>query len=392
MNEQELKNKIIITLKDQGFKINPHVRPRENTKLAYKELQQQSKNEQIALHRNFLISQSHKIRKYLLNGDEFDPQKIDLELREVKQNSIEETIFKWWNLIWWSIPYQRAYGRQMRFVLWDKGHNAPFGLIGLQSPVLKMSVRDNYLDIPKDELDLWVNKSMQAQRLGALPPYNYLIGGKMTALAVTSNEIRKCYQEKYKDKKTEMRKRIIEPDLLFITTTSAFGRSSIYNRLKYKNQPVAISLGYTKGSGTFHIPEILYKEILKFLKEKGIDVSTTFGSGPSRKIKLLYTAFRLLKMPDYSYHNLKREFFLFPLASNLHDVIQKKEKPKYYHRPLKELVEFWKERWCLPRAERNNEWRKFDGQEYFNQQLQKNALDKYGKNRSSLLSVTGSIS
>ncbi|HOK25414.1 MAG TPA: DUF4338 domain-containing protein [Bacteroidales bacterium] len=375
MHREELKNRLIDALKAQGFKINPHVQPTTQNKFTYRYLQQTSRLEQISFHKKFLKANAKKVKEFLLNINNFNPHNIDLELREVKPDSIEELIFKWWNLVWWSVPYQRAYGRQMRFVLWDIGHNAPFGLIGLQSPVLKMAVRDNYLNIPKDELDLWVNKSMQAQRLGALPPYNYLIGGKMTALAMTSNELRKCYREKYKNYKTEIQGRIIEPELLFITTTSAFGKSSIYNRLKYKNQPVAKSLGYTKGAGSFHIPENLYKEIREFLKDNGVNVSTTFGNGPSRKIKLLYTAFRLLKVPDYSYHNLKREFFLFPLASNLQDIIQKKETPIYYNRPLKDLVDFWKERWCLPRAERKEEWKRYKGEFFFNQLLQKHDLN-----------------
>lgn len=374
MNRDKLKNEIIEILQAQGFKINPHVRPAANTKTVYKELQQESRKEQITLHKKFLKSNIPIIKDYFLDVNKFDPERIDLELLEVKRDTLEETIFRWWNLIWWSVPYQRAYGRQMRFILWDKGHNAPFGLIGLQSPVLKMSARDNYLDIPKNELDLWVNKSMQAQRLGALPPYNYLIGGKMVAMAMTTNELRKYYQKKYKDKKTEMQGRVINPDLLFITTTSAFGKSSIYNRLNYKQQPVAMSLGYTKGSGSFHIPETLYKEILEFLKSNGMDVSTSFGNGPSRKIKLLHTAFRLLNMPDYSYHNLKREFFLFPLASNLHNVIHKKVKPKYYNRPLKDVMVYWKKRWGLPRAQRSEEWKQFNRQEFFIQQLKQNGL------------------
>ncbi len=374
VNSEKLKSRIIEVLKDQGFKINPHVRPSTNTKSAYRDLQQLSRSEQIDIHKNFLTNKALKIKNHLLNGKELDPRKIKLELRQIKKDTLEEDIYKWWNLIWWSVPYQRAYGRQMRFLLWDKGHNAPFGLIGLQSPILKISARDKYLNIPRDELDLWVNKSMQAQRLGALPPYNYLIGGKMVAMAMTSNELRGFYKEKYKDQKTEMKGRLIEPDLLFITTTSAFGRSSIYNRIKFNNEPVAVNLGYTKGSGSFHIPEVLYKEILEFLKNNNIDVNTSFGGGPSRKIKLLYTAFRLLEMPDYSYHNLKREIFLFPFASNLHKVIQKGVKPKYYHRPLDNLLEYWKERWCFSRAERTAEWKQFNSESFFNQQLKKHGL------------------
>ena len=375
MGAEELKNKIINVLKSQGFKVNPHVRPISNTKAVYKELQQQSRSEQIALHQRFLKSKAHEIRNFISKKGDFDPAIIDLELREVKRGTLEETLFRWWNFIWWSIPYQRAYGRQMRFMLWDKGHNMPFGLIGLQSPILKISVRDNYLELPESELDLWVNKSMQAQRLGALPPYNFLIGGKMAAMAMTSNELREYYRNKYNGRLTEMKERLINPDLLFITTTSAFGKSSIYNRLKYNDETVALTLGYTKGSGSFHISEALYQDIRQFLLANGIDVSTTFGNGPSRKIKLLHIASRLLKIPDYSYHNLKREFFLFPLASNLKNVIQKNRAPKYYNRPLTALVEYWKQRWCLPRSNRNEEWKKYDGQIFFEQQVEKYGLN-----------------
>ena len=196
MNRQKLKNKIIKVLIEQGFKINPHLRPSGYSKRTYRRIQQSAKLEQIFLHRNFLVESMGKIKEYCRDGKEIIPEKISLELKEVLSGSLEETLFKWWNLIWWSIPYQRSYGRQMRFILWDTTHNAPFGLICLQSPVLKMSVRDNYLGLPKNELDIWVNKSMNAQRVGALPPYNELLGGKMVALSLTSNEIRETYKKK----------------------------------------------------------------------------------------------------------------------------------------------------------------------------------------------------
>jgi hypothetical protein len=44
---------------------------------------------------------------YLRNGNQIDPEKIKLELRDVKANSQEERLFLFWNLIWWSIPYER---------------------------------------------------------------------------------------------------------------------------------------------------------------------------------------------------------------------------------------------------------------------------------------------
>ena len=365
MKDKELKEKIIAVLKEQGFKINPHIRPAICDKQAYKDVQQRSRLEQIAAHHDFLQRYRDKAQQYCRSGNDISPSKIDLELREVKSDSFEDNMFRWWNLVWWTIPYQRPYGRQMRFLLWDKTHDSVFGLIGLQSPILKMSVRDKALEIPNSELDIWVNKSMNAQRIGALPPYNQLLGGKMVALSLTSNEMRAAYQRKYANYTTIIKERSIGTDFLFITTTSAFGRSSLYNRLKYKGELVAESLGYTQGSGSFHIPQELYLEIIAFLASEGIDVSRGYGHGPSRKLKLLSSAFGRLGLREFEFHNIKREFYLFPLVSNLKMVIKNKEQPEYVNRPFDQLSEYWKERWALPRARRKPEWRDFKVSDFF---------------------------
>ncbi|MGC8979697.1 Druantia anti-phage system protein DruA [Caldisericum sp.] len=361
----ELKNKLIEVLKEQGFKINPHVRPAGYSKTIYRRLQQKARLEQLYLHKKFLVDSIKKVKNYCRDGSEIIPEDISLELREVQSGSFEEILFRWWNLIWWSIPFQRPYGRQMRFLLWDTTHNAPFGLICLQSPVLKMSVRDNYLDIPKDELDIWVNMSMQAHRVGALPPYNEILGGKMVALSLTCNEIREAYRRKYENYISIIKGRRLKPELLFITTTSAFGKSSLYNRLKYNGEIAAVSLGYTQGSGTFHIPEELYQEILWFLSKKGVDITRGYGHGSSRKLKLISLGLKYLGLSKFEYHGIKREFYLFPLVKNLKEIIHDGEKPIWVDRPFEKLVDYWKERWAIPRAERMPEWKKFDKEAYF---------------------------
>ncbi|MDH4222154.1 MAG: DUF4338 domain-containing protein [candidate division Zixibacteria bacterium] len=363
--EKSLRNKIMKVLKEQGFKINPHLRPAGYSKTTYKRIQAPAKAEQISLHKDFLIEAIDTAKLYCKNGKDVNPNKINLELRKVSPSSLEETLYKWWNFIWWSIPYQRSYGRQMRFLLWDTTHDLPFGLICLQSPVLRMAVRDNAIGIPKSELDIWINRSMHAQRVGALPPYNELLGGKMVALSLTSNEIREAYRNKYRSYITILEGRKLKPDLLFITTTSAFGRSSLYNRLKYKGEVVAECLGYTQGSGSFHIPEELYEEILEMLSRKGIDVARGYGHGPSRKLKLISLGLTYLKLSGFEYHGIKREFYLFSLVRNLKEVIQKRKKPVYVDRPFNELVDYWKERWAIPRAERLTEWKDFSSEDFF---------------------------
>ena len=360
-----LRKKIISVLEEQGFKINPHVKPSGSSKGILRQIQQKARLEQISYHKKFLKEYFSLAKTSCRDGKDITPEDIELQLREVKSDSFEEILFRWWNFIWWSIPYQRSYGRQMRFVLWDKTHDASFGLISLQSPVLKMSVRDNSLGIPKDELDVWINRSMSAQRVGALPPYNELLGGKMVALALTSNEIKEAYREKYKDYISIIKGRKLKSDLLFITTTSAFGKSSLYNRLKYNDETVAECLGYTQGSGTFHIPEELYMELLDFLKDNGVDVNRGYGYGPSRKLKLISVSLKYLGLSKFEYHGIKREFYLFPLVKNLRDIIQKKRKPISFDRPFNRLADYWKERWAVPRAKRMLEWKDFRRDTFF---------------------------
>ena len=370
MDKLSLRQLVIKSLKNQGFVVNGHIQPKRIEKINLKIIQNHARREQLKRNEKFIISGYKTIRPYLRDGKDIDPSKIDLELREIVDGSLEHKIYRWWNLVWWSVPYQQAYGRQMRFLLWDKTHNAPFGLIGLQSPVLKMSVRDEFLGIPNKELDIWVNKSLQAQRLGALPPYNLILGGKMVAMSVTSNEIRRAYRKKYSKVRTVLKKRRIPADLLFVTTTSAFGKSSIYNRLKFNDEVVAQSLGFTKGAGTFHIPQDVYFEIQRYLKMIRLKVDTTFGFGPSRKMKLLRTVFKSLGLDNYQFHNIQREFFIFPLAKNLKNVIAKGSQPKYYSRKLNDLTDFWKKRWAIGRAERSDELKQFNAQLFIDEVME----------------------
>ena len=379
VNSVELRNKIIESLKAQGFKINPHLSPKRNEKETLRKVHEQKRKEQLRLHKKFLLENLDEVKKFSINGKDIQPDKIKLKLIEVRPNSFESKLFFWWNLVWWSLPYDKPIGRQMRFILWDKHYNAPFGLIGLQSPPFASSVRDNYLGLNNGSREYWINQSMYGQRIGALPPYNELLGGKMVALSLVSNEIRKAYEKKYRDKKTLLRNRKIPNRLLFITTTSAYGKSSVYERIKYKGEKVSIFLGFTSGAGTFHLPQELYEELLLFLKQEGIDTKRGYGTGPSRKLKLVDLGFKKLGlknlMGSYVFHNIRRGYYLFSHIKNLHNVIQKNKRPLWYNRPFNELFAFWLERWCIPRSERKKEWKEFDSNKFFkNIQTQLNRL------------------
>lgn len=365
-----LKSKIGKILRKQGYRVNSSdFKLKDTTRESKRYVHNLAKAERIIKREDFIVRTSSLVKKYLINGKELEVKKIQPKILEVKSGSEEENLFRWWNLTWWSLPYERGYGRQMRFIIWDTYHNSLIGLIGLQSPILSWSVRDNYLNIPTETLDYWVNQSLSAQRLGALPPYNSILGGKLVASLMTTDTIRMKFKQKYSNKKTVIKKRNLPAQLLFITTTGAYGKSSIYNRLKFKEESVAKFIGYTKGSGSFHIPNPVYEDLLIFLERKGNDIARGCGSGPSRKLRFINQALKLLGFEDGAIHGVERAVYLFPLVKNLENIIHKGARIKYIHRNTDSITTFWKERWSLPRAEKDKTYLEFVSDNYIEQTL-----------------------
>lgn len=318
-----------------------------------------AKNEKLHKHRDFLLKSLPIVEKYMVDGNKLEVEKIKPSIRLVTAGSEEETLFKWWNLAWWSLPYERAYGRQMRFIIWDDYHNAPMGLIGLQSPILSWKSRDEYLGISKEQRDYWVNQSMSAQRLGALPPYNNILGGKLVGMMLTSDFVRNAFEAKYRNKKTLIKCRELPSRLLFLTTTGAFGKSSVYDRLKYDGHKIVEFIGMTKGSGTFHIPDDLYHELIGYLDANGVDTRRGYGGGPSKKLKLIGQALALLGIKNGARHGIQRAVYLFPLASNVKQVITEGSEPNWYDHNDAKMAEYWKQRWAIPRSIRDKAYREF---------------------------------
>ena len=357
MNEKELtclRRKLLEYFEDLGFKINPHLHPKKNSKNFLRKLHEYRRHEQLKNNYGFLTEAKKCVKKYYINK-KIHPEKIELELKFVDEIDSEEYIlFKWWNIVWWSLPYEKSVGRIIRYMLYDTHHDLPFGLVVLQSPILRCKARDEYLGIGYEDRDYWINQSLYAQRVGALPPYNKILGGKLVAMSLCSKEIRDKYFKKYNGKKTTKKKIEIPARLLFISTLSAFGRSEMYENLNYNGNNLSIFVGYTKGAGTFHIPDDIYRQLLSLLGE---DVDTSAFVSPSRKIKLIAKSLRILGLNNFEYHNIKRGIYLFPHAKNLREIIMERKKPEWYNFDFASLFEYWQNKICKKdRLEIN--WRK----------------------------------
>lgn len=330
---------------------------KSNDKSYIRELHQKQKNNsKIEITPKTLISAFYKYHQYFIDGVNITPSKISPILIRV-----DKSTGKWADLfrlsrMFWSLPYSKGYGRRLRFIVYDQYHEAVIGIIGLQSPPADLACRDDWLSAPKEHKLKIVNCMMDAYTIGAIPPYDALLGGKLVASLVSSKDIGQAYWRTYAGQKTILENKSSISPLLAVTTTSAFGRSSIYNRLKHKDTLLAERLGYTKGYGTIHL-ETIYPEIEEFLKQQNLFLSGGFGKGPRVRWQNIANAFKLLGIPSkYSKHGVRREVFVFKHASNIQEVSQFNAIPQVIEFESSDLSEFWLERWCLPRSERDKTW------------------------------------
>lgn len=315
-----------------------------------------------------LKSKLERYKEYFPHGSTIDPSKIDAELVLVQERTLEESLFKI-TRGFWSMPYSKGYGRRLRFVVMDRYHKAVIGIIGLQSPSADLACRDKYLGIAKaDKLEL-VNNTLDAYTIGATPAYAALLGGKLVAGMLHSEKIRQHYWRLYGNKRTTQLNRRVPQPLLAITTASAFGRSSIYNRLRDESRSLAKSLGYTKGYGTIHLEE-LYPQLVDWLKSTGRHVPAGFGNGPKVRWQNIMRALLDLGISrEYLSHGLKREVFVFELVHNLQAVCSGGATPDIVNFNDDSWVGFWKERWAIPRSLRDERWKSVDTYEIIKDSL-----------------------
>lgn len=297
------------------------------------------------------------------HGDEFDPQKFSPKLVEVRAKTDDELLFRFARLQW-SIPTSAGYGRRLRFLVIDQSNDKLVGLIGLGDPVFALRPRDGWIGWSREQCRTGLHNVMDAFVLGAVPPYSYLLGGKLVALLVGADEVRVAFARKYGRSSSLIKERELHSRLALVTTTSALGRSSIYNRLRFDGRTVFQRVGFTMGSGEFHFSNGLYADIRRFAEANCTPTAKQerWGVGfRSRREVIRKTLIALGLSGDWLYHGLEREVFVVPLAANARPILRGEAKSaRWYHSSASELGDFYRTRWMLPRAERDGRYKSFD--------------------------------
>jgi len=321
-----------------------------------------SRNEKLAEEKAFIDKWMPRVFKYFASGSDINPAEIRPYPVLIDNDDEYSALFRV-AALWWSIPVSKGFGRRFRILIFDESNGKLFGLLALTDPVFNLSPRDAWIgwDVRTRERNL--SHVMDANVLGAIPPYNELLGAKLVGLIAASDFVRNVFHKKYRNKLSLISRRYFDGRLAMITVTGALGRSSIYNRLRFNDSDVFIHVGYTQGYGHFHLANDIYEILRKYLRQIGDPEVSQFkyGAGPNYRFRVLRRALEHLGLPpDLLRHGIKRGVYLAPLASNAAAFLRGEAKQlQWYHRPLDSVIEYWRERWLIPRALRNKNYLEF---------------------------------
>src|SRR6185295_9530155 len=193
-----LKGLIVKELGRQGFRIEDGIlKARDlSTKESSRSLHRPSVDHKREAGRPRLRTKEAALLKRIASGSEICPAKIRPRLVIVARRSFEELLFRYASLHW-SIPVSSGYGRRLRFLVIDEQNDKLIGIIGLGDPVFALKARDNWIGWSNADRELRLRYVADAFVLGAVPPYSYLLCGKLVALLAASDEIREAFCEKY---------------------------------------------------------------------------------------------------------------------------------------------------------------------------------------------------
>lgn len=296
---------------------------------------------------------NNKYSKYFATKFDINPYKIKPEI-EFVENKIDSEIFK--NcLSFWSVPVSHGYGRRIRMIIWDKSNYKVIGIVGLCDPVIGMATRDNYIGWNKEQRKERLYNCMTAYVLGAVPPYNQLLCGKLVALLTISKEVVKYFQNKYSNNITIISKKQKPSELVMIDTMGAFGKSVIYNRLRGWH-----FIGYSKGYTHYHLTcNEIFNKLVYFLKQQGYDEvfkKKNYGDGPNWKFRVIQKCMRLLNLNNNDMNvlflGIQRGYYIAPLAKNWKDYLQMNVNTVEYDLfSQDEQIEYWKQRWLIKKLQ-----------------------------------------
>jgi len=301
----------------------------------------------------FLARNGRSLLSHFAEGHEILPEAIDPQISLVVSDTEDAALFRLATLLW-SVPVSRGYGRRLRFLVRDRANGKLLGLFALTDPVFNLKARDTWIGWNADDRRQRLVNVMDAHIVGSVPPYSFLLGGKVTAALMTSQEVCDAFAAKYSHRSGIISQQYKHAQLLLITVTSALGRSSLYNRLKLPGTVEFVRVGQTTGWGHFHIPQPLFLLMRELLRREEHPYASghRFGQGPNWRLRVAREALRRVDLdPHLLQHGISREVYGVPLVTRWREYLCGEEEIAVVSRPsAKEIGSLAINRWLIPRA------------------------------------------
>ncbi|MHC9085965.1 Druantia anti-phage system protein DruA [Luteimonas sp. RIT-PG2_3] len=360
--EARLKRLVRKHLRDLGFQRSPDgsLQPPSLDKESYRHFHRSQRAEKLEANSRWLARNQANLIKWFADGKDIDPAAITPELELVHKRTWQSDLFRIASL-YWQIPVSEGYGRRMRFLVWDRAHGKLMGIIALGDAVFNQAARDAHIGWDHHQRAESLVNLMDAYVLGALPPYSQLLGGKLVASLIRTRDVADAFNHRYNNSTGLISGQKKRAKLVAVTTTSALGRSSIYNRLQLSGCKIFEPIGFTSGWGHFHFSGKIFDELRYYLDYIGDDYADgfNFGSGPNWRIRVIRRALERLGMDtSLARHGFSREVFIAKLASNAEAYLCGDSKRALYGNlpTVAEISLIARERWIVPRAGRDRSY------------------------------------
>ncbi len=361
--EANLKRKLRVHLRNLGFSKakDGSLIIEGGGKDVIRTLHRSQRAERLRSNQKFIKEKAATLLSYFATGADVDPGSVSPVLERVRAGTWQGDLFRLASLSW-SVPVSNGFGRRLRYIVWDASNQKIMGLIAIGDPVFNLAVRDRLIGWDsKDRSERLVNV-MDAYVLGALPPYNMLLGGKMVACLLKSRDVFNDFAEVYGGTTGIISGKEKNAKLLAVSTSSSMGRSSVYNRLKLEGESYLDPIGYTGGWGHFHIPDRLFLELRDYLRDEGHSYADLhrYGQGPNWRMRTTRAALDALGFKaDMLRHGIQRQVFITLLASNSIEILQSGVGVPDVSAlaSVEDIGALARDRWIVPRSKRRSEFR-----------------------------------
>lgn len=336
---------------------NGYSLPIDLTKDQIRDLHRPNRRALLNANRAFIKDRGFALLQHFADGREIAPTAIQPELIPIGAGTEEAELFRLATTMW-SVPVSGGFGRRLRFLVRDRQNGKVIGVFALGDPVFNLRARDGWVGWSAADRRKRLVHVLDAYVVGAVPPYAQLIGGKLIAALMTSQEVMNAYEQKYLGRTSVIAHVRHSAKLVLLTTTSALGRSSLYNRLALPRGPVFTRLGVTKGFGHFHLSGQLFESMRRFLKQRKHPYASgnRFGMGPNWKLRVARAALEAVGLgsAEVLKHGIEREIYGIPLAKNWNAILRGEEQLVNSHcLSTDDIAAFCRDRWLVPRSLRD---------------------------------------